>query len=91
MSLFVNYWSFLGLLFDGMNERFRILKYEKGQQFKLHLDGMWCPSDTVRSVLTIQYYLNTVEKGGSTRFEWEGWKNGEFSCPSTEGKAVIFR
>lgn len=32
-----------------------------------------------------------MNNGGSTRFEWEGWKSNEYNCKSEKGKAVIFR
>ncbi|EAR89037.2 2OG-Fe(II) oxygenase family oxidoreductase, putative (macronuclear) [Tetrahymena thermophila SB210] len=80
-----------GALYHGMNERFRILKYSKDQKFAMHQDGCWSPSKSIFSILTIQFYLNTVDNGGFTRFEWEGWESNEYKCKSEEGKIVIFR
>ncbi|EGC28644.1 hypothetical protein DICPUDRAFT_159898 [Dictyostelium purpureum] len=55
-----------------LNERLRFLRYYPGQEFKLHSDGQYCresgPKKGECSFITIQLYLNKVEKGGETSF-----------------------
>ena len=59
----------------GLNERFRVLKYEPGDYFKPHSDGSFerqfgCrvgePGDL--SFITLMLYLNTPISGGDTNF-----------------------
>mmetsp|Transcript_23142 Transcript_23142/g.32349 ORF Transcript_23142/g.32349 Transcript_23142/m.32349 type:complete len:259 (+) Transcript_23142:113-889(+) len=66
----------LKLTLDGLNERFRCLKYSKGQCFRQHYDGYFVRPDSdtpflhrSRGILTVQIYTNTTDYvGGSTRF-----------------------
>lgn len=53
---------------SGVNERFRIYRYEPGQRFRLHHDGCFARSDRQRSFLTFMIYLSTPERGGATSF-----------------------
>ena len=70
-------------------EILQVLHYEKGQCFNLHTDGFRGPTtacgfeDSGRLV-TIFCYLNTVVKGGETRFTELG-----LDVMPTKGKAVI--
>lgn len=57
----------------GINERLRFLRYESGDFFVSHRDGTFVrgvergPSRAgERSRITVQIYLNTVDKGGAT-------------------------
>lgn len=54
----------------GLNERFRCCRYQTGQWFHIHRDGVYQRSEQVRSCLTFMIYLNGAEEfqGGDTRF-----------------------
>lgn len=52
----------------GLNERLRILRYDPGEYFKPHYDGIYQRDNGERSYITIQIYLNEGFKGGSTTF-----------------------
>ena len=53
----------------GPNERLRILKYQKGDYFRPHMDGVYVrPDGSERSYITIQLYLNEGFSGGNTTF-----------------------
>ncbi|MFT5686205.1 MAG: WD40 repeat protein [Myxococcota bacterium] len=54
----------------GINSRLRGCRYQPGQRFSRHLDGIHHRSDTVRSALTFMIYLNDASEfsGGDTRF-----------------------
>ena len=52
----------------GLNERFRLYRYEAGQYFKLHSDGSYRrPQGGQASQLTFMVYLNEGFGGGATR------------------------
>lgn len=54
-----------------LNERIRICRYNEGQYFKKHLDGVYYRSRRVQSKLTFMIYLNGGNqefKGGRTLF-----------------------
>jgi hypothetical protein len=55
---------------DGLNSRFRLVRYGVDDQFAPHYDGYWQPSITRRSFATVMIYLSHVEDqlGGSTDF-----------------------
>ena len=46
----------------------RIVKYEDGGHFEVHKDGTFVVNDDVRSVFTLQIYLNDDFEGGNTIF-----------------------
>lgn len=52
----------------GLNERFRVLKYEVGDYFKPHTDGSYERQNGDMSLLTLMLYLNTPISGGDTNF-----------------------
>ena len=52
----------------GLNEMFRIYRYEEGQRFKMHRDGSYERNDTEFSILSFLIYLNDDFKGGETEF-----------------------
>ncbi|XP_052063175.1 uncharacterized protein LOC127702908 [Mytilus californianus] len=52
----------------GLNERLRILRYDPGEYFRPHYDGMYERDNGERSYVTVQIYLNEGFKGGSTTF-----------------------
>ena len=57
-----------------LNERFRIYRYKKYQEFRRHSDGRIHRSETEESKLTFMIYLNDDYQGGSTSFdEFVAW------------------
>ncbi|XP_076109076.1 uncharacterized protein LOC143077222 [Mytilus galloprovincialis] len=52
----------------GLNERLRILRYDPGEYFRPHYDGMYKRNNGERSYVTVQIYLNEGFEGGSTTF-----------------------
>eukprot|EP00966_Prymnesium_polylepis_P210135 4866646-Prymnesium_polylepis.1 len=52
----------------GLNELFRICKYDPGGHFAPHLDGGHVRSGTDCSMQTVMLYLNEEYEGGHTRF-----------------------
>lgn len=56
-----------GRLF-GLNERFRVYRYDPGQRFDWHRDGAYHRSARERSVLSLLIYLNDGMLGGATEF-----------------------
>jgi hypothetical protein len=61
--------TFNGKTVIGVNERLRILKYNKEDFFLPHMDGSFRrPGTSECSYLTIQLYLNEGAEGGATRF-----------------------
>lgn len=62
-----NEWELVGL-----NERMRILRYDRGNFFASHSDGSYVKSVRERTFLTLMIYLNTGGgidfEGGSTNF-----------------------
>lgn len=67
----------------GLNERFRVYRYEHGQAFRWHRDGAFVRDERERSRLTFMVYLNGGFTGGATEFE------DEHVIPE-EGLAVVF-
>ena len=67
----------------GVNERFRVYRYERGQAFRWHLDGSFRrPGEASRHSVLI--YLNDDFEGGRTEIE---------GCGSVEprtGRALLF-
>ncbi|XP_070576971.1 uncharacterized protein [Ptychodera flava] len=52
----------------GLNERLRVLRYDAGQRFAPHWDGMYERENGERSYITLQLYLNEAFGGGCTTF-----------------------
>lgn len=69
---------------NGLNERFRIYRYEKGQQFRKHSDGKFQRSATEESRLTFMAYLNQDFQGGGTDF-------GSFTVWPETGMGLCFK
>lgn len=93
-----------GGIISGLNERFRFLKYGPGNKFEAHYDGVYERNKHEKSLITIQFYLNDVKKGGATRFYDddfpEVFKNtlwfllnfkGFYDCEAKIGKMSFFR
>lgn len=73
----------------GLNERLRFLRYDPGEYFKPHMDGMYMRTNGERSFITIQMYLNEGFKGGSTTFMDYNMKNRKEVVPKT-GMILVF-
>ena len=55
----------------GINPRFRLIRYDEGEQFKTHEDGFYWESWNRKTFATAMAYLNDMhqpEDGGATRF-----------------------
>ncbi|WP_299606887.1 2OG-Fe(II) oxygenase [uncultured Aquimarina sp.] len=68
----------------GLNEMFRIYKYEEGQRFKMHRDGSYKRNEKECSFFSFLIYLNQDFEGGETHFE-----NGITIHPEI-GDALLF-
>lgn len=68
----------------GLNEMFRIYRYDKGQRFKMHRDGSYQRNETEFSILSFLIYLNDNFTGGETEF-----RNIVMVKPKT-GTALVF-
>jgi len=68
----------------GLNERFKIYRYEPGQNFAMHNDAQFCRENGERSFQTVIMYLNERYEGGETEFF-----GMDTICPQ-EGRAIIF-
>lgn len=53
----------------GLNERFRIYRYDPGQYFRWHSDGAFIRNHEEQSLLTLMVYLSDDFTGGSTDFD----------------------
>ncbi|WP_282080808.1 2OG-Fe(II) oxygenase [Aquimarina algiphila] len=53
----------------GLNEMFRIYKYDIGQRFKMHRDGSYNRNEKECSFFSFLIYLNDNFEGGETYFE----------------------
>ncbi|WP_108801708.1 2OG-Fe(II) oxygenase [Aquimarina sp. Aq107] len=69
---------------NGLNEMFRIYKYEDGQRFKMHRDGSYKRNEKECSFFSFLIYLNNDFEGGETYFE-----NGITVIPEI-GEALLF-
>lgn len=68
----------------GLNERFRVYRYDPGQRFKMHRDGYFARESGERSRLTVLVYLNDDYDGGQTEFDEGG------GVPPTTGGVLLF-
>ena len=74
-----------GAIPAALNPRFRIYRYDPGQRFTRHRDGI-VRQDGMFSLLTILFYLNDDYEGGETRFTdlsvaWRGAPGQAFLFP----------
>ncbi|MFZ5893349.1 MAG: 2OG-Fe(II) oxygenase [Myxococcota bacterium] len=53
----------------GLNERFRVYRYDPGQYFRWHSDGPFVRNPREQSLLTLMVYLSDDFTGGSTDFD----------------------
>lgn len=63
-----------------VNSRFRLCRYQEGQEFRIHQDGVHYKSKFVKSILTFMIYLNEEFDNGHTIF----FKSGPSSNPPEE-------
>jgi predicted 2-oxoglutarate/Fe(II)-dependent dioxygenase YbiX len=68
----------------GLNERFRFYRYEQGQRFAGHVDGVYRRSSGEESRLTLMLYLNDDFEGGETAFL-------NATVKPERGTALVFR
>ncbi|WP_103068225.1 2OG-Fe(II) oxygenase [Aquimarina sediminis] len=68
----------------GLNEMFRIYKYDIGQRFKMHRDGSYVRNENECSFFSFLIYLNDDFEGGETYFE-----KGITVIPK-QGDALVF-
>lgn len=57
-----------GWTLSGLNERFRFYRYENGETFRPHWDGIYEVNDWHSSQLTLLIYLSEDFTGGETVF-----------------------
>lgn len=67
----------------GLNEMFRIYRYEMGEQFNKHRDGAYKRNAIEHSIFTFIIYLNDDFEGGETAFD-------KFSVQPEPGMALCF-
>ena len=67
----------------GLNELFRVYKYQEGQEFKRHRDQSYIRSNGEASYYTFMIYLNQDYEGGETIF-------GDLSIEPKQGMALVF-
>ena len=58
--------TIFGWTAHGLNERFRLYRYDPGQYFAPHYDGSFVRNDQEHSLLTVLLYLNGNFTGGGT-------------------------
>ncbi len=79
----------------GLDENFRFYRYDVGQRFKRHRDGVVARSPVERSQLTCLLYLNHGFIGGETVFyapqSIEGKRFEEAIVTPVTGDALFFR
>lgn len=74
---------------QGLNERFRLCRYDVGQSFKKHCDGSFNRGHKYWSFLTLMVYLNDEFTGGKTIFYDKSNQVTHEIRPKT-GLAIVF-
>eukprot|EP00455_Lapot_gusevi_P020029 TRINITY_DN212_c0_g1_i4.p1 TRINITY_DN212_c0_g1~~TRINITY_DN212_c0_g1_i4.p1 ORF type:complete len:120 (+),score=29.24 TRINITY_DN212_c0_g1_i4:36-362(+) len=73
----------------GLNERLRFLKYDPGEKFEAHYDGVYRrPDNSEESAITILIYLNQDYEGGQTTF-LEPRSDVAVSCEVKTGRVML--
>ncbi|CAF0891598.1 unnamed protein product [Adineta ricciae] len=77
----------------GLNERLRFLRYDPGQKFEAHMDGVYQRPDGSgeRSFITVQLYLNEDFQGGETTFIHSLEPKKNVRCIPRTGMVLIFQ
>lgn len=73
----------------GLNERWRFYRYDVGQTFSAHYDGVFRRANGEHSQVTFMIYLNDGFAGGATKFDLR-CPHGEVSIEPTQGMALLF-
>ncbi len=83
---------FKGMTAIGVNERFRVYRYSRGQFFDWHQDGEFNRADGSVSKFTLMIYLNDGVDGGGTSFAdvFSPHVFADFTIEPAMGKALIF-
>jgi len=75
----------------GLNERIRFCRYQEGQSFSIHQDGVYYPAESQATKYTFLLYLNDDFKGGKTSFyNSKTDTNSRKSIRPKKGKLIIF-
>jgi prolyl 4-hydroxylase len=75
----------------GINEIFRFSKYEKGQLFDIHKDGINQDPQGNRSIHTLNIFLNDNFEGGETDFfNSDNRSDLKFSVKPLSGRGALF-
>ncbi|XP_077999261.1 uncharacterized protein LOC144452113 [Glandiceps talaboti] len=75
----------------GLNERLRVLRYDPGEYFGPHWDGVYKRDNGERSYLTLQLYLNEGFQGGSTTFLPLHQSHRPVECVPKIGRVLVFQ
>ena len=75
---------------DGTDERLRYFRYDAGQQFKAHFDGINVGDDGRRNVYAYMVYLNDDFDGGETRFLDIEQPSESINISPQQGMALLF-
>ena len=73
----------------GLNNHFRVSKYDPGMKFDIHKDGFNVDTKGNRSVMTLNIFINEEFEGGETDFFHEN-KTFRFSAKPKTGRAALF-
>ena len=75
----------------GLNERLRFYRYDVGQKFDWHRDGVFERPNGERSFFTFMVYLNDDFEGGATSFRERGYAgDGLVNVTPRKGMALLF-
>jgi len=78
----------------GLNDNFRLAKYQNGDKFGIHIDSTYRKNYDERSMYTLNVYLNGNYTGGATRFfqrKDDSDTAADFSVQGVAGMCCIFR
>lgn len=76
----------------GLNEVWRMCKYQPGDRFGGHCDASFRrPDGSAESMLTVNIYMNDGYEGGRTRFYFKDHKKADWAVTPKAGLCVLFR
>eukprot|EP00455_Lapot_gusevi_P001575 TRINITY_DN10613_c0_g1_i1.p1 TRINITY_DN10613_c0_g1~~TRINITY_DN10613_c0_g1_i1.p1 ORF type:complete len:234 (-),score=6.94 TRINITY_DN10613_c0_g1_i1:53-754(-) len=83
--------TFQDMKLVGINERLRFLRYDPGEQFKPHFDGVYTRDDSSaeRSAITILINLNEEFQGGETVFLGASNVLDHYVCQPKTGRVIL--